>query len=68
MACHDHPIRSLWRQRLARADAAVLARHTGSTEDEAALRPAAAGAMPGICAGPRTIPDLRGVCCKPGGG
>jgi len=40
MACHDHPIGSLWRQRLARANAAALARHAGRTEDEAALRDA----------------------------
>jgi Protein of unknown function (DUF1403) len=40
IACHDHPIGVLWRQRLALANAAVLARHAGRTEDEAALRDA----------------------------
>jgi len=50
IACHDHPIGVLWRQRLALANAAALARHAGRTEDEAALRPATAGAMPGIFA------------------
>jgi Protein of unknown function (DUF1403) len=39
-ACHDHPIGGLWRQRLALANAAALARHAGRTEDEAALRDA----------------------------
>ena len=66
--CHDHPIRGLWCQRLALANAAALARHAGRTEDEAALRPATAGVMPGICAGQVTIPDPRGACCKLGGG
>jgi hypothetical protein len=32
MACHDHPIRGLWRQRLALANAAALACHAGRTE------------------------------------
>ena len=50
LACHDHPIGVLWRQRLALANGAALARHAGRTEDEAALRPATAGAMPGIFA------------------
>jgi hypothetical protein len=50
------------------AGAALAARHAGHTEDEAALRPATAGAMPGICAGRVTIPDPRDACCKPGGG
>ena len=68
MACHDHPIHGLWRQRLALANAAALACHAGRTEDEAALRPATAGVMPGIGAGWGTIPDLQGACCKPGGG
>jgi Protein of unknown function (DUF1403) len=68
IACHDHPIGVLWRQRLALASAAALARHAGRTEDEAALRPATAGAMPGICAGRGMIPDPPGACCKPGGG
>jgi hypothetical protein len=40
IACHDHPIGALWRQRLALANAAALARHAGRTEDEAALRDA----------------------------
>jgi len=40
IACHDHPICGLWRQRLALANAAALARHAGRTEDEAALRDA----------------------------
>jgi hypothetical protein len=40
IACHDHPIGGLWRQRLALANAAALARHAGRTEDEAALRDA----------------------------
>jgi hypothetical protein len=35
IACHDHPIGGLWRQRLALANAAALARHAGRTEDEA---------------------------------
>ena len=34
IACHDHPIGGLWRQRLA------LARHAGRPEGEAALRDA----------------------------
>jgi hypothetical protein len=66
--CHDHPIGVLWRQRLALVNAAALARHAGRTEDEAALRPATAGAMPGICAGRVTIPDPRAIYCKPCGG
>jgi hypothetical protein len=40
IACHDHPIGGLWRQRLALANAAVLARYAGRREDEAALRDA----------------------------
>ena len=40
IARHHHQIGSLWRQRLARANAAALARHAGRTEDEAALRDA----------------------------
>jgi hypothetical protein len=40
IACHDHPIGALWRQRLALANAAALARHAGRSEDEAALRDA----------------------------
>jgi hypothetical protein len=60
MARHDHPIGALWRQRLALANAAVLARHAGRAEDEAALRPATAGVMPGICAGQVTIPGPAG--------
>jgi Protein of unknown function (DUF1403) len=40
IACHDHPIGGLWRQRLALVNAAALARHAGRTEDEAALRDA----------------------------
>jgi hypothetical protein len=35
-----HPLGALWRQRLALANAAVLARQGGRTEDEAALRDA----------------------------
>jgi Protein of unknown function (DUF1403) len=46
IASHDHPIGVLWRQRLALANAAALARHAGGTEDAAVLRPATAGAMP----------------------
>jgi Protein of unknown function (DUF1403) len=38
IACQDHPIGGLWRQRLALANAAALARHAGRSEDEAALR------------------------------
>jgi hypothetical protein len=62
IACHDHPIGALWRQRLALANAAVLARHAGRTEDEAALRDAWYLRRPGDDPGP------RGACCKPGGG
>ena len=40
IACNDHPLAGLWRQRLALANAAVLARHAGRTEDETALRDA----------------------------
>ena len=40
IACHDHPIGVLWRQRLALVNAAALARHAGRSEDEAALRDA----------------------------
>ena len=36
----EHPLGGLWRQRLALANAAVLARAAGRTEDEAALRDA----------------------------
>jgi Protein of unknown function (DUF1403) len=68
MACHDHPIGGLWPQRLARANAAALARHAGRTEDEAALRPATAGVMPGICAARGMTRDPPGVFCKLGGG
>ncbi|MBA1474419.1 DUF1403 family protein, partial [Klebsiella pneumoniae] len=38
IACHEHLLRMLWRQRLALSCAAVLARQEGRTEDEAALR------------------------------
>ncbi|UGA49028.1 DUF1403 family protein (plasmid) [Bradyrhizobium quebecense] len=38
MARSEHPLSFLWRDRLALANAAVLARHGGRTEDEAALR------------------------------
>ncbi|MDX3807351.1 MAG: DUF1403 family protein [Bosea sp. (in: a-proteobacteria)] len=40
IARSDHPLGSLWRHRLSLASAAVLARHGGRTEDEAALRDA----------------------------
>ncbi|WP_247494062.1 DUF1403 family protein [Bradyrhizobium sp. 142] len=36
----EHPLGGLWRQRLALASAALLARHGGRSEDEAALRDA----------------------------
>src|SRR5262245_61490397 len=52
IACHDHPIGALWRQRLALANAAVLARHAGRTEDEAALRDAWYLRRPGDDPGP----------------
>jgi hypothetical protein len=32
LACHDHTIGVLWRQRLALANAAALARHAGRTD------------------------------------
>ncbi|RWI57173.1 MAG: DUF1403 family protein [Mesorhizobium sp.] len=38
IARHEHPLGSLWRQRLALACAAVLARQEGRTEDEGTLR------------------------------
>lgn len=38
IARHEHPLGSLWRQRLALACAAALARQEGRTEDEAILR------------------------------
>jgi hypothetical protein len=38
IACSDHPIGRLWRQRLALVCAAVLVRQGGRTEDEATLR------------------------------
>src|SRR5215471_13526908 len=53
IACHDHPIGVLWRQRLALANTAVLARHAGRTEDEAALRDAWYLRCPGDDPGPR---------------
>ncbi|MEY9404499.1 hypothetical protein ABIF79_011221 [Bradyrhizobium japonicum] len=40
IARSEHPLGQLWRQRLALANAAVLARQGGRTEDEAALRDA----------------------------
>jgi Protein of unknown function (DUF1403) len=40
IACTEHPLGGLWRQRQALANAAALARHLGRTEDEAALRDA----------------------------
>lgn len=40
IARSEHPLGSLWRQRLALANAAALARHGGRTEDKAALRDA----------------------------
>jgi hypothetical protein len=40
IARHPHPLGRLWRRRLALADAAVLVRQSGRTEDEAALRDA----------------------------
>ncbi|WP_418899989.1 DUF1403 family protein [Terripilifer ovatus] len=40
IARDEHPLGGLWRQRLALGNAAVLARHGGRTEDEAALRDA----------------------------
>jgi hypothetical protein len=47
IAFHDHPLECLWRQRLALANAAVLARHAGRTEDEGALRDAFCLRRPG---------------------
>lgn len=38
IARHEHSLSSLWRQRLALACAAALARHEGRTEDEGMLR------------------------------
>ncbi|MET4214511.1 DUF1403 family protein [Bradyrhizobium sp. LA2.1] len=38
IACDEHPLGTLWRQRLALTCAARLARQGGRTEDEAALR------------------------------
>jgi len=38
IARSEHPLGSLWRHRLSLSNAAVLARHGGRTEDEAALR------------------------------
>jgi hypothetical protein len=52
IACHDHPIGGLWRQRLALANAAALARDAGRTEDEAALRDAWYLRRPGDDPGP----------------
>ncbi|MGX9431046.1 DUF1403 family protein [Bradyrhizobium sp. LeoA1S1] len=40
IARSEHPLGLLWRHRLSLADAAVLARHGGRTEDEATLRDA----------------------------
>ncbi|MCC8958570.1 DUF1403 family protein, partial [Bradyrhizobium sp. Pear77] len=40
IARSEHPLGLLWRHRLSLANAAVLARHGGRTEDEAALRDA----------------------------
>lgn len=40
IARSEHPLGSLWRHRLSLSNAAVLARHGGRTEDEAALRDA----------------------------
>lgn len=40
IARSEHPLGSLWRQRLSLSNAAMLARHGGRTEDEAALRDA----------------------------
>ncbi len=40
IARSEHPLGQLWRHRLSLANAAVLARHGGRTEDEAALRDA----------------------------
>jgi hypothetical protein len=40
IARSEHPLPLLWRQRLSLANAAVLARYGGRTEDEAALRDA----------------------------
>ncbi|MFG1428831.1 DUF1403 family protein [Roseixanthobacter glucoisosaccharinicivorans] len=40
IARSEHPLGSLWRHRLSLVNAAVLARHGGRTEDEAALRDA----------------------------
>lgn len=38
IARSEHPLGNLWRQRLSLANAAVLTRHGGRTDDEAALR------------------------------
>jgi hypothetical protein len=38
IACHHHPIGGVWRQRLALANAAALARHAGRTGRGGAAR------------------------------
>lgn len=52
MACDEHPIGSLWRQRPALANAVVLMQLLGRTEDEAALRDAVKLSRPGDDPGP----------------
>jgi hypothetical protein len=52
MACDEHPIGSLWRQRLALANAAALMPMLGRAEDAAALRDAVMLTRPGGDPGP----------------
>lgn len=52
IACDEHPIGSLWRQRLALANAAALMPMLGRAEDEAALRDAVMLTRPGDDPGP----------------
>ncbi len=52
IACDEHPIGSLWRQRLALANAAALMPMLGRSEDEAALRDAVMLTRPGDDPGP----------------
>ena len=52
IACDEHPIGGLWRQRLALANAAALMPMLGRAEDEAALRDAVMLTRPGDDPGP----------------
>lgn len=52
IACDEHPVGSLWRQRLALANAAALMPLLGRSEDEAALRDAVNLTRPGDDPGP----------------